>query len=147
MNADAKGTLGEADAAMRKRPDEKLRDLDIPAVIGMGVAGGEVERRRMLTDGAIAASLRLEDHGVGPYPVRFLAGYVRSAGRVAALALPQPLVGEAPGELARRWIAASCLADDEASGDALDRDIAFARWLEMVAALLDLRRSAGQAVR
>ena len=43
--------------------------------------------------------------------------------------------------MARRWLAAGCPADGEADGDALDGDIVFARWLEMVAALLDLRRS------
>ncbi|MBO0869546.1 MAG: hypothetical protein J2P15_13370 [Micromonosporaceae bacterium] len=146
MDADARQALNQVDPSTRRRPDSELLDLDIPAAIAAGIAGGKVQHRSMFTDAAIAASLRLEEHGVGPYPVLFLAGYVRSAGRVAALALPQPLVGSEPAELARRWLAASCPADGAPAGDDIDADIMFARWLEMVAALLSLRRSARRSV-
>jgi hypothetical protein len=142
MNTDTGSQPGGGGPSARVRFDSELRDLDIPAVITAGIAGGPAQRREMFTDAAIAAARQLEDQGIGPYPVRFLAGYVRSAGRAAAQALPQPLIGEIPARLARRWAAASRPPGDETAGDAVDRDDAFAQWLTMVAAMLDLRRSA-----
>ena len=119
------------------RPDSELADVDIEALITAGLAEEGAARRRMFTDGAIAAALRLEPHGVRPYPVRFLARYVRAAGRSAALALPEPLVGAEPMALASAWLTAASTVDD-----GLVADQAFAQWLDMVAALIAIRRRA-----
>ena len=117
------------------RPDSELRDLNINAVIAAGMAADDSARRTLFTAGAIAASLRLEELGVGPYPVRFLARYVRASGRDGALALPEPLVGAEPVVLARQWLTAASTVDAGLSGDR-----AFAQWLDMVAALIAIRR-------
>jgi hypothetical protein len=117
------------------RPDRELADVDIEALIAAGLADEGPARRAMFTAGAIAAALRLEPHGVGPCPVRFLARYVRAAGRSAALALPEPLVGAEPMALARAWLTASSIVDE-----GLPADQVFARWLDMVAALIAIRR-------
>jgi hypothetical protein len=135
------------------RPDSALLDLDVPAALAAGLVGEGTDRRLMYTDAAIAASLHAERLGVGPYPLRFLAGYVRSAGRAAALALPEPLIGAAPTELARGWLAAAVAAADaepapEIGGGAdvtaeLAADDRRAQWLDMVAALIAVRRDGG----
>ncbi len=117
------------------RPDGELAELDIDAAIADGLADDGPVRRAMFGAAAIAAALRLEPYGVGPYPVRFLARYVRAAGRSAALELPEPLVGAEPQALARAWLTASSTVDD-----GLVADRTFAQWLDMVAALLAIRR-------
>ena len=119
------------------RPDSELRDLNVNAVIAAGMAADESARRTLFTAGAIAASLRLEELGIGPYPVRFLARYVRAAGRAEALALPEPLVGAEAVVLARQWLTAASTVDAGLAGDR-----AFAQWLDMVAALIAIRRRA-----
>lgn len=119
------------------RPDSELRDLNINAVIAAGMAADESARRTLFTAGAIAASLRLEELGIGPYPVRFLARYVRAAGRAEALALPEPLVGTEAVVLAHQWLTTASTVDAGLSGDR-----AFAQWLDMVAALIAIRRRA-----
>lgn len=116
------------------RPDSELAEVSISAVISAGMSGDESARRTMFTVGAIAAALRLEPHGIGPYPVRFLARYVRAAGRAAALELPQPLVGTEPAALARQWLSAASTVDAGLPGDRT-----FAQWLDMVAALIAIR--------
>lgn len=100
-----------------------------------GVAQDGAARRQLFTAAAIAAALRLEPYGTGPYPLRFLARYVRAAGRSAALALPEPLVGEHPAIFARQWLSAASTVDDGLAGDQ-----AFAQWLDMVAAIIAIRR-------
>lgn len=119
------------------RADSELADLNINAVVAAGMAADEPARRTMFTAGAIAAALRLEPYGIGPYPVRFLARYVRAAGRAAALELPEPLVGVEPAALAHQWLAAASTVDAGLTGDR-----AFAQWLDMVAALIAIRRRA-----
>jgi hypothetical protein len=119
------------------RPDGELRDLNVNAVIAAGMAADESARRTLFTAGAITASLRLEELGVGPHPVRFLARYVRAAGRAEALALPEPLVGAEAVVLARQWLTAASTVDTGVAGDR-----AFAQWLDMVAALIAIRRRA-----
>ncbi|HEX4226117.1 MAG TPA: hypothetical protein VHZ97_27380 [Pseudonocardiaceae bacterium] len=116
------------------RPDSELAELNINAVIAAGLSDDESARRTLFTEGAIAAALCLEPHGTGPYPVRFLARYVRAAGRAAALELPEPLVGAEPGALARQWLTAASTVDT-----GLTADRAFAQWLDMVAALIAIR--------
>lgn len=123
------------------RPDSELRDLDIARSITAGLASpADPTRRRLLTTAAIAAALRLEPQGIGPYPVRFLARYVRAAGRTAALALPEPLIGDEPTALVRQWLTAAATVDDGLPGDE-----EFAQWLDTVAALIALRRGAQNA--
>ncbi|HJP78800.1 MAG TPA: hypothetical protein VJ914_31290 [Pseudonocardiaceae bacterium] len=92
-------------------------------------------RRHLFTAAAIAAALRLEPYGTGPYPLRFLARYVRAAGRTAALALPEPLAGAHPTIFARQWLSAASTVDNGLAGDQ-----AFAQWLDMVAAIIAIRR-------
>lgn len=101
-----------------------------------GLAGDGAARRHLFTAAAIAAALRLEPFGTGPYPIRFLARYVRAAGRSAALELPEPLVGAQPTILARQWLSAASTVDN-----GLAADHTFAQWLDMVAALVAIRRS------
>ena len=121
----------------RIRPDAVLRGLDVPAAITRGLLLDGAARRMLYSDAAIAAAIEAEERGVGPYPVRFLAGYVRSAGVDAALALPEPLIGPERAELARDWLHAA-----RAAGSRLEFDTLVARWLDMVAALLAVRRTA-----
>lgn len=117
------------------RPDSELAELDIDAAIAAGLSDDGAARRALYGAAAIAAALRLEPYGTGPYPVRFLARYVRAVGRSAALALPEPLIGAQPTILARQWLSAASTVDDGLAGDQ-----AFAQWLDMVAALIAIRR-------
>jgi hypothetical protein len=119
------------------RPDTELYGLDVPAAITRGLLLDGVPRRMLYSDAAIAAALAAEARDVGPYPVHFLAGYVRTAGVDAALALPEPLIAPEQAELARDWLHAA-----RAAGAGLEFDALFARWLEMVAAVLAVRRAA-----
>ncbi len=95
----------------------------------------------MFTEAAIAASWEVQDHGIGPYPLRFLAGCVRAMGLRAALALPQPLIGAEPAELVHGWLAAAVGWQDSIADDEM-----FARWLDMVATMLAVRRAVGRDV-
>lgn len=119
------------------RPDSGLRHLDVAAAVTRGLAAGGPDRRTMFTDAAIAAALAAEELRVGAYPLGFLARYIRTAGLAKALQLPEPLIRPDQAELARDWMRAA-----RAAGPAADRDDVFARWLEMVAALLAVRRNA-----
>lgn len=117
------------------RRDEELRGLDVDAAITMGMALPATARAAMFAEIAIAASRQLQDLGVGPHPVSFLAGCVRSLGLEGALELPEPLIGHEPTALVRRWMSAAAGLSRN-----IARDDLFARWLEMVAALLHSRR-------
>ncbi len=119
------------------RSDAELADLDVPAAVtrGLLLAGGP--RQALFTEAAIAAAHRAEAAGVGPYPLGFLARHVRTAGFEAALALPEPVIGEAGSTLVRTWLRAAA-----ATGSDVAREHLFARWLAEVAALLELRRDA-----
>jgi hypothetical protein len=118
--------------------DAELAGLDVAAAIGRGITADGQARQVMFTDAAIAASLMAEEIGVGPYPVAILARVVRAGGVAEALRLPEPLIGAEPTALARRWLGAAVAAGDKA-------DLVFSRWLEMVATLLAVRRSARSA--
>lgn len=117
-----------------RRPDELLHGLDIEAAIvaGMPESG---EREGMFTDAVIAASHEAERLEVGPYPLGFLAGCVRSLGLRGALELPEPLIGAESTALVRRWMSAA----DRASEAHVERDELFARWLERVAIMIAVR--------
>ena len=117
--------------------DAEVAGLDVAAAIGRGIAAAGRARQVMFTDAAIAASIAAGDLGVGPYPVAILARVVRAGGVVAALRLPEPLIGAGPTVLARRWLEAAL-----AAGGETEADLVFSRWLEMVATLIAVRRSA-----
>lgn len=92
---------------MSMRRDEELRGLDVDAAITIGMALPGTARAAMFAEAAIAASWQLQDLGVGPYPVSFLAGCVRSMGLEGALELPEPLIGHEPTALVRKWLEAT----------------------------------------
>jgi hypothetical protein len=120
--------------------DPELAGLDVAGAIGRGIAAAGPARQTMFTDAAIAASIAAGALGVGPYPVAILARVVRAGGVVAALRLPEPLIGAEPTALARCWLEAAL-----AAGGTTEADLVFSRWLEMVATLLAVRRSARSA--
>ena len=120
--------------------DAELAGLDVAAAIGRGIATAGQARQAMFTDAAIAASIEAGALGIGPYPVAILARVVRAGGVVAALRLPEPLIGAEPTALARRWLEAALAAGGEPGAD-----LVFSRWLEMVATLLAVRESARSA--
>ena len=126
----------------RTRPDTELCGLDVPAAITRGLLLEGVPRRMLFSDAAIAACLEAEELSVGPYPVRFLARHVRGAGVEEAMALPEPLIRPEQAELARDWLRAA-----RAAGSGLELDALFARWLDMVASLLAVRRAAEDRTR
>jgi hypothetical protein len=126
--------------AATARPDAEFACLDVAAAIGRGIASPGQARQAVLADAAIAAAIESEELGIGPYPVAILARVVRAGGVAEALRLPEPLIGAGPTALARRWLEAALAAGDEADGD-----LVFSRWLEMVATLLAVRRSARSA--
>lgn len=129
------GGQGGRDAV---RPDADLVALDVAAAITRGLPNDGALRRALFTEAAIAAALHAERLGVGPYPVAFLARFIRAGGIQAALELPEPLIGAEPAALVRHWMAAAVSADAGLAGE----DV-FARWLEAVAALMALRRQVG----
>jgi len=132
--------------------DAELAGLDVAAAIGRGIAASGQARQVMFADAAIAAAIESEALGVGPYPVAILARVVRAGGIAEALRLPEPLIGAEPTALARRWLDAALAADAAPGADAAlaadatpEADLVFSRWLEMVATLLAVRRSARSA--
>ena len=119
------------------RPDADLRDLDVESAITRGRSWPGAARGALFREVAIAASWQAEELGVGPYPLSFLARYVRAAGVRGALELPEPLIGTEPAELVRNWMSAAVAADTTPADDDL-----FAQWLDAVAMFLAVRRSA-----
>jgi hypothetical protein len=117
--------------------DAELAGVDVAAAVSRGIAAEGQARRIMFTDAAIAASIAAGALGVGPYPVAILARVVRAGGVVAALRLPEPLIGAEPTALVRGWLEAALAAKGKT-----EADLVFSRWLEMVATLLAVRRPA-----
>jgi hypothetical protein len=130
---------GTAAPGVPVRTDAELRGVDVTAALGRGLvdAPDGPDRQRLFTSAAIAAALAAEDLHVGPYPLGFLARYVRTAGLAMALKLPEPLIRPEQAELVRDWMRAA-----ESAAPGSRRDDVFARWLDMVAALLTARRKA-----
>jgi hypothetical protein len=122
---------------MAPQPDADLAGLDVAAAISSGLGADKGSRQVLFTQASIAAAIEAEALGIGPYPVAFLAKLVRAGGVTAALGLPEPLIGAEPTALARSWLEAAVPA-----GTAVAQDQEFARWLEMVATLLAVRRQA-----
>ena len=117
------------------RPDTELRDLDVEAAITRGMSWIGPARSALFRDVAIEASRQAQEAGVGPYPLTFLARYVRAAGIRGALELPEPLIDAEQAELVRGWMSAAVAADSGPADDDL-----FAQWLDAVAVFLAVRR-------
>lgn len=123
------------------RPDADLLGLDVEAGITQGMSWTGAARDALFREVAIAASWKAQELGAGPYPLTFLARYVRAAGIRQALELPEPLIGAERAELVRGWLAAAITAAATPADDDL-----FAQWLDAVAALLAVRRSVSAPV-
>ncbi|ARF81294.1 hypothetical protein ACIG0C_32425 [Kitasatospora aureofaciens] len=117
-------------------PDaELMHGYDVEAAITRGLLIDGVTRQVLFGEAAIAASYQAEALRIGPYPLGFLAQYVRTGGFSAALDLPEPVIGREAGELVRGWLRAAAGA-----GANLQREVVFARWLAEVALLITMRR-------
>ncbi|MEU1668049.1 hypothetical protein ABZ547_31640 [Streptomyces sparsogenes] len=114
--------------------DEELLALDVPLMIRYGLMFGGAHRTALFGDGAIAAALAAERLGVLPRSVAYLGEVVRRGGTRMAAELPEPLPGGEAAALARDWLGA---AAPGVRGVAEDETVA--RWLEAVAAVLELR--------
>jgi hypothetical protein len=126
-----------------RRFDAGLRTLDVASAVAAVTSNFTDDHGIALADAAVAAAVQLEDVRVGPNPVAFLVGCVRAMGLPDAQRLPEPLVGAQPTAMVRAWMTAAC---PDAEPD-VARDEAFARWLEMVAAVLRSRRTLVRAAR
>ncbi|MFH8384186.1 hypothetical protein ACH4E7_25110 [Kitasatospora sp. NPDC018058] len=122
-------------------PDaELMTGYDVKAALTHGLLIGGSPRRVLFGEAAIAASYQAEALHIGPYPLGFLARYVRAGGFTAALDLPEPVIGREASELVRRWLRAAA-----ASGVDVEREVLFARWLASVALLITMRRRVREA--
>jgi hypothetical protein len=124
------------------RHDSELLGLDVPAAVTRGLLIDGGPRRALFTEAAIAASYQAEQTGIGPHPLGYLGRYIRAGGFAAALALPEPVIGEPGIELIRSWLRAGA-----AAGGGVEREFLFGRWLAEVAALIELRRRGGTGPR
>ena len=79
------------------RPDAELRGLDVGAALTRAISGGPAQRRMLFSDAALAASWQLQGLGIGPYPVRFLADFVRARPPSAVSTDPQSATGVLTG--------------------------------------------------
>jgi hypothetical protein len=114
--------------------DQQLLALDLDALIADGLAAQEPEQaRRLFAEGAVAAAIRADAADVLPRSLTFLAEIIRRGGIAYAAGLPDALPTPEQARLAQKWIAAA-LPTGEAS--------IFARWLDAVAAIVEVRRSA-----
>jgi hypothetical protein len=116
--------------------------LDVAAAITRGLSTGAEAGYALFTEASVAAAIEAENLGIGPVPLGLLGRLVRAGGITAALQLPEPLIGDEPAALARHWLEAA-----QAAGTKITVDAEFGRWLEMVAALVALRRSARRPCR
>jgi hypothetical protein len=113
--------------------DQQLLALDLGTVIADGLAAQAPEQaRRLFAEGAVAAAIRADAADVLPRSLTFLAEVVRRGGIAYAAELPSALPAPEQAELAQSWIAAAMPAGDAST---------FARWLDAVAAVVEIRRS------
>jgi hypothetical protein len=113
--------------------DQQLLALDLAAVIADGLAAQAPEpARRLFAEGAVAAAIRADKADVLPRSLTFLAEIVRRGGIAFAAGLPSALPTPEQAELAQSWIAAASPTGDAST---------FARWLNAVAAIIEVRRS------
>lgn len=110
------------------KTDAQLAELDVAGLLRVGL--GDTGRSELFGDGAVAAAIQLERDGVVPASLTFLAEIVRAGGTGYAAELPEPLPIASQTEIIRPWLveAAKTTADEP-----------FARWLEAVAAIIELR--------
>ncbi|MER6274857.1 MULTISPECIES: hypothetical protein [Streptomyces] len=116
--------------------DEVLAGTDVTLLLRYGLTE-EAFRTALFGDGAIAAAVTLDRLGVLPRSLVFVAEIVRSGGLAYAAGLPEPLPSPEPAAVLRDWLsgAAQTATTPEAETRA-------ARWLEAVAEIVALRRSA-----
>ncbi|MFE0461418.1 hypothetical protein ACFW1A_19435 [Kitasatospora sp. NPDC058965] len=120
------------------RTDAELAALDVPVLLRFGLPQDGPHRRALFGEGAVAGALQLGGLGVPPRSLAFLAQVVRAGGARYAAGLPEPLPGPA-AEPARGWLEAAAAVVADPDGDELT-----ARYLEAVAAVLDLRQESGR---
>ncbi|MDI6411835.1 hypothetical protein QLX52_23810 [Streptomyces albus] len=120
--------------------DAELRTYDVSLLLRYGLTPDGAHRTALFGDGAVAAALAVEEAGVLPRALTYLAEVVRRDGLRRAALLPEPLPGRAATALAGEWLtaASSVLGPTDLEGE--ER---VARWLETVATLLALRRVHG----
>jgi len=104
---------------MRIRTDADAVRADVAALL--------TEHR--WTDALVPAALRADRLGVLPRSLTFLAEVVRRGGAGYAAQLPEPLPTPEQAELVRPWLVET--GDDER----------LARWLDGVAAVIEVRRA------
>lgn len=121
---------------MEQRTERELLETDLPALLRHGIGTAGAPRRALFGDGAVAAAVTLDQLGVQPRAVAFVADIVRRGGTAYAAGLDEPFPGEAATRTAREWLAnAAAVAADT------DDDEILARWFDAVAEILALRRS------
>ncbi|MFJ9854715.1 hypothetical protein [Streptomyces sp. NPDC101150] len=122
-----------------KSDSELLETTDVPTLLRWGLGVNGSHHTALFGDGAVAAAITLDRQGALPRSVAFLAKVVRSGGTRYAAELDEPLPGEA-AHTVRAWLASAAdVAPDVAGDDAV------ARWVEAVAAVMELRHEAGTA--
>jgi hypothetical protein len=112
------------------KTDAELAELDVVSLLRAGLDGGA--RSELFGNGAVAGAIHLDRAGVLPRSVSFLAEIVRSGGTGYAAALEEPLPTPSQSGVIRPWLDVAVGTDD---------DETFARWLQAVSAILDLRLS------
>jgi hypothetical protein len=120
----------------RVRSDDEMARIDVAALIrdGLGQRVGD-KAVALRGDGAIAAAIAVDRLGGFPRSLTFLAEVVRRGGRAYAAELPEPLPTPELSTLAGGWLAAAAELPDSPEVDGT-----FARWLDAVAQLVELRR-------
>jgi hypothetical protein len=116
--------------------DEVLAGTDVTLLLRYGLTE-EAFRTALFGDGAIAAAVTLDRLGVLPRSLVFVAEIVRSGGLAYAAGLPEPLPSPEPAAVLRDWLSGA--AQTATTPEAETR---VARWLEAVAEIVALRRSA-----
>lgn len=119
------------------KSEDDLRALDVPTMLRYGLAFPGPYRSALFGEGAVSAALAAADLDVLPRSLAFLAEVVRSGGTRYAADLDEPLPGEAATRLARGWLTSAAT-----TATSTDADQLLARWLDAVAEILGVRRSA-----
>ncbi|MFD7922363.1 hypothetical protein ACFV3R_24455 [Streptomyces sp. NPDC059740] len=121
------------------RTETELRALALPPLLRGGLPPGSPGRTALFGEGAVAGALTLGDLGVLPRSVAFLAKVVRSGGVRYAADLSEPLPREEAATVVRGWLTEAAAVAPQG----LEGDEEVARWLEAVAAVMELRLTSG----
>jgi hypothetical protein len=113
--------------------DDQLVSTDIGAMLVEGLPL-PAAATGLFGDVAVAAAIRADRLGVQPRSLTFLAEIVRRGGVGYATDLPEPLPTAEQTALVREWLSAAVRVDGS--------DLAIARWLDAVAAVLGVRKGA-----